>query len=186
MTSEEIAALLTEVLRREASSGVMATLLAIMAHLQKPIDQTLEALDQHVDPYACPERFVPMLASWVQLQRIFSDANAISVEPAEHRSSCPLSRVRELVAEAAACARERGTARGLRRMLILATGCRELRVDEAVAGADGQPRPFHIRILVPQRMRPHRALIERIVGSEKPAYITHQIDVIPTAKVQAT
>lgn len=185
MGSEELAALLPEVLRREASSGVMATLLAIMAHLQEPVEQTLEALDRHFNPYACPDRFVPMLANWVQLQRIFSDANAISTEPAEHRSSCPLSRVRELVAEAAACARERGTARGLRRMLILATGCHQLTVDEAVTGPEGQPRPFHIRILAPQQMRPQRALIERIVCSEKPAYITHQIDFIPTAKVQA-
>ena len=39
-------------------------------------------------------------------------------------------------------------------------------------GSDGRPKPFHIRVRAPQEAAPYRVMIERIIESEKPAYVT--------------
>ena len=178
MRCDEVADLLPEVLRREVAAGdasPIAVLVAAMAELQGSVEASRSSITQVVDAYACSDRFVPMLASWVQLDRIFDREHALACDPREHRSSCDLARARELIAQAASCAKLRGTATGLRRMLVLATGCQAVMVDEVVPGPDGEPLPFHIRVRLPADQARHRGLVERIVCSEKPAYTTHEV-----------
>lgn len=176
MRCDEVAALLPEVMRREvAAGGGAGALVDAMAMLASSVATSRDRIGAAIDPYACPDRFVPLLVRWVQLDRIFDREHALSPDPREHRTSCDLARARELVAEAAACAQLRGTARGLRRMLTLATGCRAIEIDEHVPGDDGRPLPFHLRVTLPAEQRRHRGLVERIVRSEKPAYTTHEI-----------
>jgi hypothetical protein len=86
-----------------------------------------------------------------------------------------LGRLRELVAAAGEISRWRGTARGLRLFLQTATGVRDFVLDERVPGPDGRPRPFHLRVHAPASLLPHRALLERIIEREKPAYVTYEL-----------
>ena len=60
----------------------------------------MQRLDAFFDPRRTPDRFVPFLAAWLDLGRVLPVTTGLS----------PL---RELVAEAAAIAQAKGTARGL-------------------------------------------------------------------------
>jgi phage tail-like protein len=180
MTSAEIARLLPEVFRatlREHS--VLGALIDAMAQQHGPSEQVLAGLDAFFDPMRCGEAFVPMLARWVDLERLFVPSAAGAIASGDALSTGN-GRLRALVARAAELSKWRGTGRGLTEFLETATGHQGFRIDEQVAGADGVPRPFHVRVQVPPALQPHRALIERIVDAEKPAYVTCEIDFTPT------
>ena len=53
---------------------------------------------------------------------------------------------------------------------------------ENVEDANGNPRPFHIRILAPPDAEAHIALIERIVEQEKPAYVSYDLEFKPATQ----
>jgi len=86
-------------------------------------------------------------------------------------SSVAVGRLREWIAAGAELARWRGTPRGLRMLLEAATGATGFTILEGV-GSDGEPRPFHLRVIAPRSTEPDRALIARIIELEKPAYMT--------------
>jgi hypothetical protein len=44
-----------------------------------------------------------------------------------------------------------------------------------VAGKDGLPVPFHVRVVAPEAAKSQRELVERIVALEKPAYVTWEL-----------
>ncbi|XXF77098.1 phage tail protein [Myxococcaceae bacterium GXIMD 01537] len=161
MRSLEIQHLLPGVFQRTVEPGhPLAALLDVMEALHAPSEDVLAHLDALFDPYRAPDAFVPFLAKWVDLDLPVTTG---------------LGRMRELVAAAVELSRWRGTARGLLLFLQTATDSRDFELDEKVPGPDGRPRPFHFRVVAPAALQPHRALLERIIEREKPAYVTHEL-----------
>jgi len=161
MKSAEILRLLPGVFQRTARPGSpLAALLSVMEVLHAPSEQVLENLDALFDPRRAPDRFVPFLARWVDLDLPVTTG---------------LGRLRELAAAGVELSRWRGTARGLLLFLSTATGRKDFEVDERVPGPNGLPRPFHIRVLAPAELAAHRPMLERIIELEKPAYVTYEL-----------
>ncbi len=169
MKRQEIEPLLPEVFQRTVRPGsALFALLETMAELHQPAEDVLSRLDSVFDPRRTPDRFVPFLAAWADLTRIL---------PVTTGLGC----LRQLIAVAAELSQRRGTARGLILFLETATSIHGFEVDERVPGPRGQPRPFHIRIRAPQSAAAHQALVERIIGSEKPAYLTYDLEFAGTS-----
>jgi hypothetical protein len=170
----------------------LGALLDAMEILHHPIEEILDQLEAWLDPRRAPAPFVPYLASWVDLDRM---TGAEAIAPWGERATGPpgqaalalaaatasampvsgLARLRELVASAAELARWRGTRRGLLQFLHIATGLSGFEVDEEPRLPGGRTRPFHFVLRGPVEAEPMRPLIERIVESEKPAYVTCDI-----------
>jgi phage tail-like protein len=161
MKSAEILRLLPGIFQRTARSGSpLAALLSVMEALHAPSEEVLENLDALFDPRRAPDRFVPFLARWVDLDLPVTTG---------------LGRLRELTAAGVELSRWRGTARGLLLFLSTATGRQDFEVDERVPGPNGLPLPFHVRVRAPAELAPHRPMLERIIEMEKPAYVTYEL-----------
>lgn len=171
MRQASIERLLPAVVQRTLLPGTpLHALLAVMEALQAPAEAALDDLAATFDPYRAPDRFAPFLAGWVDLDRfVVFDAAGGSTLPSGH------GHLRNLVAIAPELSRWRGTARGLLRLLEVATGQRGFTVEERVPGPDGRIRPYHVRVHAPAGATPYRRLVEHIVQSEKPAYLTAEI-----------
>ena len=181
MRSSRIEKLLPWVFRRTAGEGtpLRATLEAMEA-LHAPVEETLASLDRTLDPRRAPDAFVPFLSGWVDLDWLLPEATKGSRSaPAEAAFPTGLGRLRELVAAAASLSQWRGTAKGLLMFLETATGLRGFRVEEQPPDAEGRPRPFHLRVRCPKEAAPLRPLLVRIVESEKPAYVTYELEFEP-------
>src|SRR5262249_20830638 len=73
MRKERILPLLPFVMARTASQGsVLEAILDAMEALHEPCEGVLRDLDSFFDPVRCPDRFVPMLATWVGLERVLA------------------------------------------------------------------------------------------------------------------
>ncbi|MEW5989620.1 MAG: phage tail protein [Chloroflexota bacterium] len=180
MKQSEIAHLLPGVFQRTVKPGTpLWALLDVMEALHAPSEEVLARLDRYFDPYQAPDAFVPYLASWVDLERLLTgmvdrlnDATAPTLFPAG------LGRLRELIAAAVFLSRWRGTNKGLIRFLETATGFQGYTIQEQVLDAGGRPRPFHLLIQAPAASQPLRPLIQRIIESEKPAYVTYELNFV--------
>ncbi len=175
MKRNEIERLLPGVFQRTLQPGnPLLALLAVMEALHAPSEAALAQLDAFFDPYRAPDRFVPYLTGWVDMDRLFGDLARLSDTTAPPFPS-GIGRLRELIAAAANLSKWRGTAKGLRLFLETATGLQGYEIDEQVAGPEGQPRPFHVAIRAPAEAEAYRVLIERIIEMEKPAYVTYEL-----------
>src|SRR3954452_5191551 len=133
MRAEDVALLLPEVIRRALVPGTpLAALLAVMEAQHARSEEVLSDLPAVFDPLRTEDRFVPMLARWVDLQRLDEVGGGIE-----------LARMRLLVALSARIGRRRGTLRGLLEVLRVATGISGFTVDDAVPSIlpNGQPGP---------------------------------------------
>ncbi len=167
MKQAELLRLLPALYQEAARPGSpLSALVAVMEEMHAPSEEVLARLDDYVSPYRAPERFLPLLARWVRLDHLLGPDGTLPSGS---------GRLRELVARAALLARWRGTTRGLIEFLELATGARGFAVDERVAGPDGEPLPFHFKVRAPRATEVHRGMLERIVDSEKPAYVTYEL-----------
>jgi len=176
MKQNEIKHLLPAMMQRSALEGnPLSAMLAVMETLHAPAEEELVALDANFDPRRAPERFVPFLAHWMDLDRIGEKPRTEAADVRSTTLPTGVGRQRELVAMAAFLSQWRGTAKGLLLFLETATGVRGFEIDERVPGPDGSPHPFHFRLRVPIEALAVRKLIERIVESEKPAYVTCEI-----------
>ncbi len=157
----EIERLLPGVFQRAAGDGTpIAALLDAMEALHAPSQTALERLDENLDPRRASESFLPLLASWVNLNFPVSSGPG---------------RLRELIAAAAELSRWRGTRKGLLRFLELATGVTGFKLDEHVMDEQGKVRAFHVRVQAPAAIRAHRPMLERIIEREKPAHVTYEL-----------
>ena len=176
MTRQEIERLLPDVFQRTCEPGTpLYALLETMAALHEPDEEVLQEIDMICDPIRTPDPFVPMLARWVDLERIFDPTLVGAAEEPEVPISTGLGRLRELIVAAGTLTQWRGTRTGLLLFLRTATGLDAFEIEETVAGDDGRVRPFHIEIIAPAAAEPHRTLLERIVKQEKPAYVTYEL-----------
>ena len=150
-----------------------------METLHAPSELALEELNVTLNPYRTPDKFVPMLARWLDLDWVFDGGghgkppNTISSE----LISSGLGRVRELIGMAATLSQWRGTGKGLIRFLETATGVHGFTIQEQVLDPDGVPKPFHLSIRAPWEARDFKALVIRIIEAEKPAYVTYDLEI---------
>jgi len=183
MKRTDIELLLPEVFRQTVSDpGPLAALLDVMAAMHAPSEAALDSLAECFDPRRADDRFVSLLSRWVDLERLFVQS-AIEAKPDAANAARPdgepistgIGRMRELIARAAELSQWRGTRRGLLAFLETATGAADFEIDEQAIGTDGTPMPFHIRIVAPAVVEPHRPLLERIIEIEKPAHVTYEL-----------
>jgi len=174
MKPAEIERLLPEVFRTSAGPGtVLGALISAMSQQHERSEQLLGQLDAYFDPRRTPDCFVPMLAGWVDLDRLLTRSAVESSQPIDGDAlSSGTGPLRELVANAAYLSQWRGTRQGLVAFLETATGTRGFEIDEKVVGEGGESRPFHLRVTAPASLKAQQALIERIIEFEKPAYVT--------------
>jgi len=174
MQVEQIRNLLPAVYRRTWRPGSpLDALLASMAALLGPAEQAIQDFPRYLDPRLTPDQFVPLLARWVDLTHLF-EARLRGRDVSVHGlMPTGLGRLRELIANAAYLSRWRGTSHGLTTYLQIATGLDGFEVDENF-DRDSRPRRFHICVRGPAEAEPHRALIEEIIRSEKPAHLTFE------------
>lgn len=160
--------------------GPLNALLEVMEMMHEPAEAVIARLETYFNAYSTPDNFVPYLASWLDLDRFYP---FYSAQPSElQRSVDPITsgtgQLRELIAAAAYLSQWRGTAKGLKLFLETATGINGFELTENV-DKNGNPRPFHIRVLAPAEAFRHIALIERIVEQEKPAYVSFELKFKP-------
>jgi len=176
MKSAEIEQLLPGIFQRTVRpGGPLAAFLDVMEQLHAPIESQLADLDRLLDPRLTPDRFVPLLARWLDLDRLFEPAHRGREPLLRQVMPSGLGRLRELAANAAMLSQWRGTGKGLLLFLRIATGLEGFDVDERVPGPDGRPLPFHVRVTAPPEAQPLEGLIRRIIDSEKPAYVTDDL-----------
>ena len=165
MRRSEIAGLLPGIFQRTLGpENPLDAMLCAMETLHAPEEQLLAHLDSIFSPHRAPDEFVPFLARWVDLERIFAPR-----EEGDNLLSTGLGRLRELIRNASYFSKWRGTHEGLRRFLEIATGMSGFVIEEP------DTKPFHLRITAPKELEVHRPLIERIVDVERPAYATWEI-----------
>lgn len=180
MRRNDIQELLPRVFRRTLRPGnPLSGLLEVMEALHQPSEDVLDRLDVFFDPGRAPDAFVPFLARWVDLERLFDEppdkrrGAVLTTEPL----STGLGRLRQLISAAVFLSQWRGTATGLLAFLEIATGMKGFEIHENVPTEEGRVRAFHVRVRAPAAAAPHRRLIQRIIEQEKPAYVTFELEV---------
>jgi phage tail-like protein len=172
MKSADIRELIPAVIRQAIKSADPAdALLRIMEALQRPSEDVLDEIDLYFDPRRTPDRFLPMLASWVNIDRFLGCTRLERKSIGSASILFPL--LREWIAAEAHISKWSGTEKGLRMLLEAATGARGFQIIEGL-DHDGLPRPFHLRLIAPAEANGQVALIERILELEKPAYVTSE------------
>lgn len=174
MKAAQIALFLPETYRAAIGpGGLLVALLSAMEALHAPADAVLDDLDSHFDARRTPDRFVPYLASWLDLDRYLDWPGGAQAPP---RYAAGLGRLRELTAQAAELGRWRGTSNGLRRFLEVATGISGFAIEENPPDEHGSPRPFHLLVRAPPAAREVRDLVLRVIEAEKPAHVTSEVE----------
>jgi len=171
--------------RAMLSRAPLEAILTVMEEQHTPAESVLSRLNTYFDPRRTPDDFVPYLASWVDLEMLLDPSHS-GAEPAAPVLSTGVGHLRELVANAATLSHWRGTRKGLSLFLETATGVNGFEVNEAVTGPNGKVRPFHLLITAPKELIQHRALLQRIVELEKPAYVTYELVFSPQQATAAT
>ncbi len=174
MKQDEIKKYLPAVFQRTVHAGnPLATFLGAMEILHEPSEKVLTGVDQFFDARRTPDEFVPFLAQWVNLDRIFSADVTIELDSPLMPK---IGHLRELVANATYLSQWRGTKKGMLLFLQTATGAKDFEIEERVKGGDGQIRPFHLKIRAPQTTKAQVELIKRIIESEKPIHLTYELE----------
>ena len=145
----------------------LLALLDVMTGMLGPDLEVLAELGTYFDRYQAPDAFVPLLASWLDLDWLFPRLpTRLDAAAAREISPLELGRLRELVAAATRLALVRGTAQGLLDFMETATNVRGLAVDEHVPMKDNaqkrsddpvKERGFHLRVWVPKEGESSRA-----------------------------
>jgi phage tail-like protein len=170
MKRAEIERLLPGVFRRTIrASAPLAGVLDVMEDLHAPSEEILAGIDGVFSAYRTPDRFVPMLAHWLDLARLFDEHVDVADPLPSGRPpiSTGFGRLRALIGMAPRLSQWRGTRKGLLLFLETATGISGFEVEER--------EPFHIEVRAPESVSRHQPLIERILNLEKPAYVTYSL-----------
>jgi phage tail-like protein len=173
MTPDELAPLLPSVFRRALPGDtVLAAILDVMSTLHEPVESLLSQLDVLFDPRRTRDVLVPVLARWVDLERLYASEDAALTKSARLQDDVPIGRLRELVARSFMLSQMRGTARGLKAFLEIATGIASFTIEEPPS--TDPEAAFHLIVHVPKDAEQQLPLIRRIIDSEKPAYTTYE------------
>ena len=176
MKHQEIKQLLPEVFQRTDHKGSpLSALLKVMESMTEPAEEVLQQIPGYFNPYTTPERFLPLLARWVDLDRFFPSFHNQTIADNNVFQSLGSGRLRELIISASTFSKLRGTAKGLQLFLETASGEKGFKIDENVLSENGEAIPFHIQVTAPESTKKHETLIERIIEQEKPAYVTYNL-----------
>jgi len=151
--------------------------LQVMEDLHRPSEYILSKIDAVFDPFRTADRFVPFLASWVDFDYVLgglSDEEALSSPSYAPRMAC----MRNLIAHAAYLSQWRGTKKGLLTFLELATGVDGFKIEEDVLDEENKIKPFHLKITAPPEAAAFEDLIKLIVDTEKPIYVTYELEIV--------
>ncbi len=180
MKHQVIKQLLPEVFQRTDQVGSpLFSLLEIMEMLTEPAEKILRQVPKYFNPYTTPEKFLPFLASWVDLDRFFPSFHNQSLSDLDSLRGIGTGRLRELIVAAPRLSKLRGTSAGLLLFLETASGMKGFKIDENVLPENKGVLPFHIEIIAPQTARKHHGLIKTIIEQEKPAYVTYNLEYSP-------
>lgn len=180
MKKDEIKNYLPAVFQRTIHAGnPLTAFLEVMEMLHQPTEMVLNNIDLFFDARRTSAEFLPFLAQWVNLNRIFK---TVGTNDLNSPLMPEINALRELIANAAYFSRWRGTKKGLLLFLQTATDTQGFEIQEKVPDENGQTRPFHIKIRVPQTVEPKRDLIRCIIESEKPVYLTYEIEFYQLSK----
>lgn len=177
MQRAAIERLLPDVFQRAVEPGSpLAAVLDVMESQHGPAENALRNLPEVFDPRQTDERFLTMLAHWVDIARLIPQrVGEVELDWRPQAWPIPAGRLRELIANAAQLSQQRGTASGLLRFLEIATGAEPYALEERVPGDDGMPIPYHVRLIAPSAAHTLEELIRLIVEEEKPAYVTWEL-----------
>lgn len=180
MKHQEIKQLLPEVFQRTDHKGTpLHGLLKIMETMTEPAEEILQQIPDYFNPYTTPEKFLPFLASWVDLDRFFPGFQNQAIADNNTLQLLGTGRLRELIIAAPQLSKLRGTASGLQLFLETASGEKGFKIDESIVSENGNALPFHIQITAPKAAEKHYTLIKRIIEQEKPAYVTYNLKFSP-------
>lgn len=175
MKHQNIKRLLPEVFQRTDQPGsALYAILETMEALTEPAEDILQQVPDYFNPYLSPEKFLPFLASWVDLDRFFPSLQQPTIE----QCSVPkqnYGNLRELILAAPKLSKLRGTSAGLKLFLETATGQTGFEIKEN-SEINGEKQAFHIEIIAQKKAKKHSSLIKRIIEQEKPAYVTYQLE----------
>jgi len=174
MKRNEIARLLPSVYQQTLREGFpLWALLDVMEYMHLPTESVLDRVERYFDPYRTPAEFLPYLARWLDLDRIFPEKYRHGNEPCN--TGLDEGNLRELIAAATNLSQWRGTHAGLVRFLEIGTGMAGFEISEIVRAPDGSTKPFHIRVIAPHESRYYQSMIERVIDQEKPAHVTYEL-----------
>lgn len=175
MKHQNIKRLLPEVFQRTDQPGSsLNALLEAMEALTEPAEDILQQVPDYFNPYITPEKFLPFLARWVDLDRFFPSLQLSTFEQCSIQEQTS-GNLRELILAAPKLSKLRGTSAGLKLFLETATGHSGFEIKEN-SEINGQKKAFHIEIIAQKKAIKHSSLIKRIIEQEKPAYVTYQLE----------
>ncbi len=183
MNSTEIERLLPYIFRRtNQDDNPLVAIIEAMSALHQPTETLLANVKDIINPLTAQDKFVPFLAGWLDLERLFDEFSDNTIAASTHPPiTTGINCLRALTASAAYLSRWRGTKKGLIHFLEIATDTRGFVIDEQVVHQE-QIIPFHLKVQAPASLLAHRALIQRIIESEKPAYVTYELEFVETEK----
>ena len=144
----------------------LARFLLIFEALLAPIDRTVENIAYNFDPDVAPADLLPWLGSWLGLA--FDEG-------------WPEERRRELIRSAAMLYHWRGTRRGMSEFVRIYTGVTPEIVEPTLsqlASSRDLAFRFTVRLTVPRGTPIDRALLQRIIDAEKPAFAAGTLEVV--------
>jgi phage tail-like protein len=138
-------------------NAFLGSFLLIFEALWEPLEQRQTHIDMYFDPRTAPARFLPWLASW------------LDVTVGEH---WPEGRVRELLTQAMDLYRWRGTHYGLAKMIEIRTG-----VVPTIREDPAEPFVFRVSVTIPPDSEIDVDEIEDIIREHKPAHAGYVFDI---------
>jgi phage tail-like protein len=163
------------------TDDLMKGLLAICEATFRSVEEVLDHIDLYFDPEVTPSRFIPWLASWMDLPL---------------NKKWPEERQRRLIKRAIELYRWRGTRRGLAEYLRIYAGVEPI-ISEQFPGMRLGPET-HLGINSPlgEEMRHGFTVtlpaggydvdvVREIIEAEKPAHTTYKIEILPAREGSA-
>lgn len=147
-------------------SDFLGRYLLIVESVLSPIVRTVDNIPYLFDPGVTPADLLPWLASWVS---VVLDGR------------WPEERRRDIVAAAPSLFRWRGTARGMREFVRLATGFEPEIVEPTlsdIAANRGRAFRFVVRLRVPRAAGIDRDAVQVIIDMEKPAFTAGNVEIV--------
>lgn len=152
-----------------STNRFLARFLLIFEAILAPIDRTIENIASVFDPDVAPADVLPWLGSWLGLA--FDEG-------------WPEERRRELIRSAAMLYHWRGTKRGMSEFVRIYTGVMPEIVEPTLSQLSNSRDlafRFTVRLTVPRGAPIDRALLQRIIDAEKPAFAAGTLEVIEVA-----
>lgn len=178
MKLDRIKKLLPGVFERAVIGGTpLQSLLEVMEMHHQPSEEILRDLPRYFNPRETNDAMAIFLSRWVNLEWLVSGGSDVRKKEwsADDLRSVAMGRLRELISNSVHLSKWRGTARGLRLFLTMATGVEDVKIIEQVQNEEKKILPFHMIIEIPKTAKEYEATVVLIVEKEKPAYSTYEI-----------